>query len=58
VGTLARETTPTDGLYTVEQWGLGEVVRDDQIIALPADWRPGKYPLMLNGQTLTEVDVR
>ena len=58
VGTLVRETTPTDGLYPVAQWGVGEVVRDDQIIALPAGWRAGQYPLTLNGQKLTDVDVR
>ena len=58
LGGLAREVMPTGGLYPVFQWRTGEVVRDDQIISLQADWQPGVYALQVDGKTLTEVEVR
>ena len=58
LGALARQATPTGGLYPVLQWRDGEVVRDDQIISLPTDWQPGVYGLKVDAETLTDVEVR
>jgi len=58
LGVLARQATPTGGLYPVLQWRDGEVVRDDQIISLPTDWQPGVYDLKVDAKTLTDVEVR
>ncbi len=58
LGTLAKQTTPTDGLYPLAQWSVGEIVRDDQIISLPADWRAGRYALEIDGKKIAEVEVR
>ncbi|MBI3733344.1 MAG: hypothetical protein HY259_07800 [Chloroflexi bacterium] len=44
---MERQTTPTDGLYPIAQWAIGEVVRDDQIMLLPADWKAGSVVLEL-----------
>ncbi|MCA1552919.1 MAG: hypothetical protein LC737_00925, partial [Chloroflexi bacterium] len=43
LGPLVRDTQPCDGLYPVGRWHAGEVVRDDQLMLLPSDWRAGRY---------------
>ena len=58
LGTWMKQTTPTDGLYPVAQWNVVAVVRDDQLITLPSDWRAGRYALMVDSATITEVDVQ
>jgi len=49
---------PVGGFYPMTRWSAGEVVRDDQIIYLPAAWQVGTYMLAIDGQQITVVAVR
>ena len=57
LGSLARETTPTDGLYPVARWSADEVVRDDQLLLLPGRMS-GTYPLLIDEKKIADVLVR
>jgi hypothetical protein len=57
VGSLSRQTTPTAGLYPLSQWRSGEIVRDDQIIALPAGYPAGTSDVRVAGHTIAQVSV-
>ncbi|MBI5878258.1 MAG: glycosyltransferase family 39 protein [Chloroflexi bacterium] len=58
LGSARKQTTPTDGLYPVWQWREGEVVRDDQLVPVPADLPAGAYELLVDGRVIARVDVR
>jgi hypothetical protein len=58
IGSLARQTTPTAGLYPPGQWQEGEVVRDDQIVALPAGFAAGTFAIQVAGRTIAQVSVQ
>jgi Dolichyl-phosphate-mannose-protein mannosyltransferase len=42
-----RDTPPMDGSRPTSTWSIGELIRDDQDLTLPADIAPGTYSLFV-----------
>jgi hypothetical protein len=49
---LERRAQPTEGQYPAQQWGIGEIVRDQHNLPLPADLPTGRYHIVLSAQRL------
>lgn len=50
------QLTPTDGTYPLDQWRVGDLIRDPHTYFLPADLAPGTYELIVtNGATTQSI---
>ena len=46
--------TPTDGTYPINQWRVGDLIRDPHTYFLPVDLSPGSYELVVTNGSETQ----